>query len=232
MNNNPSKLWIVSIALVVLIGLPGCVVSETPLSDAKTAKVDNRLSGVWRGMNERGQTIITACSPSDVKGHPAGMMGLEWIEMDEPKESFSRSYRHFYTSDIGGLSFMNVIIETGRTKPLRGEARPLNFQLSGECEALLSSRFNKVLVPNYCFYRYEISRDLETKHDTLTMWEVSEEIAKEAIKSGAIKGTAADSGFDDPVFKDSSENLAKFFQSDLGKKLFSSGRKQVLIRLK
>src|SRR5205807_618289 len=108
---------------------------------------------------------------------------------------------HFFASDIGGVSFMNVVNNSGRTKPLRGEAHPLNFQLSGECEALLSSQFNKVLVPNYCFFRYEINRDPETKKDSLTMWEASEEIAKEAIKSGAIKGTAVNSGFDNPIFK-------------------------------
>src|SRR6266404_4601681 len=96
-----SKLWIVSMAFVILIGLSGCVESETPLSDAKTSKVANRWSGVWRGMNERGQTIIMVCGPSDIKEHPAGMMRLEWIEMDELKETFLKRRIYFFTSDVG-----------------------------------------------------------------------------------------------------------------------------------
>lgn len=227
-----SKLSFVSTAFVILIGLSGCVESETPLCDAKTSKVDNRLSGIWRGVNERDQTVIMVCGPSDIKAHPAGMTRLEWIEMDDLKETFSKRHLYFFTSDVGDHSFMNVIGDSGRIRPLIGEARPLNFQLQGEYEALLSSQFKKVLVPNYCFFRYEINRDRETKKDTLTTWDASEEIAKEAIRSGAIKGTGADSGSNYPIFKDSSENLARFFQSDLGKKLFSSGSRQVLIRLK
>jgi hypothetical protein len=223
-----SKLSFVSTAFVILIGLPGCVESETPLSDANTSKVDNRLSGIWRGVNERGETVIAVFRPSDINGHPAGMMRLEWIEMDDLKETFSKRHLYFFTSDVRDHSFMNVIGDSGRIMPLIGEARPLNFQLQGEYEALLTSQFKKVLVPNYSFLRYEINRDRESKKDTLTSWNASEDIAKNAIRSGAIKGEVSNS----PIFKDSSENLTRFFQSDLGKKLFSSGSKQVLIRIK
>jgi hypothetical protein len=226
-----SKLRVATTAFFVLIGLSGCVESETPLSDAKTSNVDNRLSGVWRGTNERDQTVIIVCSPSDIKGHPAGMMRLEWIEMDEAKETFSKRHLYFYTSDVGGLAFMNVISDSGRIRPSSGETRPPNFQLQGEYEALLSGHSKRVLVPNYCFFRYEISRDQDPKKDTLVTWDASEDIAKEAIRSGAIKGTVG-GGFDNPIFKDSSENLARFFQSELGKKLFSSGKRQALNRLK
>ena len=226
-----STLRIAMSALFVLIGLSGCVESETPLSDVKTSSVDNRLSGVWRGTNERGQTVIIVCSPSDIKGHPAGMMRLEWIEMDEPKETYSKRHLYFYTSDVGGLSFMNVLSDSGRIRPLNGETRTPNFQLQGEYEALLSSQFKKALISNYFFFRYEINRDQDPKKDTLVTWDASEDVAKEAIKSGAIKGTVG-AGFGNPIFKDSSENLAAFFQSELGKKLFSSGKRQVLNRLK
>ena len=150
MNIKAKMLSFVSMAFVILIGLSGCVESETPLSDAKTSKVDNRLSGVWRGMNERGQTIIMVCGRSDIKGHPAGMMRAEWIELDDLEERFTKSHLYFYTSDVGGQSFMNVISDSGRIRPLIGEARPLNFQLQGEYEALLSSQFKKTLVPSYC----------------------------------------------------------------------------------
>jgi hypothetical protein len=232
MTISASKLRFVSTAFVILIGLSGCVESETPLSDPKTSKVDKRLSGVWRGTKESGQTIVMVCGPSDIKGHPAGMMRLEWFEIDDVTKTFVKRRESFFTSDVGDSSFMNVIGDWGRIKPLIGEPRPLNFQLQGEYESILSSEFKKALVPSYSFFRYEIKRDRDSEKDTLTTWDTSEDTAREAIKSGAIKGTVDEPGSDHPIFKDSSENLARFFQSDLGKKLFSSGKKQTLIRLK
>jgi len=227
MSINDSKVWFVSMACAILIALPGCVESERPLSDAKKAKVDNRLCGVWTN-SEGGKTAVLVCGRSQIKGHPAGMMRLEWIEMDNVNQTFLSLPQYFFISDDGDHSFLNMLSIFGRMKPLVGEERPLDFEIEGDYQAFVSSPGAK-----YGFLRYQIGRDRESKQDTLTLWEPDEVLAKKAIQRGAINGTfgtkVAGGGV---AFADSSENLARFFKSDLGKEMFSSGRRQVLSRVK
>jgi hypothetical protein len=87
----------------------------------------------------------------------------------------------------------------------------------------------------YTFARYELGRDPETKKDTLTIWQPEGDVAKMAVRRGAVKGTIpAKDKFvlHQVMLEDSTENLAKYFNSDLGKEMFSSGRKDVLVRIR
>jgi hypothetical protein len=84
MTINCSRVWFVLMACAILIALSGCVESERPLSDAKKAKVDNRLCGVWTN-SEGSKTVVLVCGRSETKGHPAGMMRIHsppWLDQE------------------------------------------------------------------------------------------------------------------------------------------------------
>jgi hypothetical protein len=227
MTINCSRVWFVSMACAILIALSGCVESERPLSDAKKAKVDNRLCGVWT-KSDGSKTLVLVCGRSEIKGHPAGMMRLESIEMDNVNQTFLSLPLYFFISDVGEQSFFNLLSISGRMKPSIGEERPIDFGIEGDYQAFVGGPGEK-----YSFLRYQISRDRENKQDTLTLWEPDDDLAKKAVRRGAIKGTVGTKITEgDATFTDSSENLAAFFKSDLGKEMFSSGRRHVLTRIK
>jgi hypothetical protein len=227
MTINCNRVWFVSMACAILIALSGCVESERPLSDAKKAKVDNSLCGVWTN-SEGSKTVVLVCGRSEIEGHPAGMMRFEWIEMDNVNQTFLSMPRYFFVSDVGDHSFLNLLSFSGRTKPLAGEERPFDFGIEGDYQAFVGSSDEK-----YGFLRYQIGRDRENKQDTLTLWEPDDDLAEKAVRRGAIKGTVGTKITEgDATFTDSSENLAGFFKSDLGKEMFSSGRRHVLTRIK
>jgi tetratricopeptide (TPR) repeat protein len=223
------KLRTFSLAAVIMVGLPGCVVSKKPLSDARQSRVDNRFFGTWR-MNEDNKTITIVCRQSETKGHPPGMMRYERTEVDHKTNTTSKTTAFFFITHLGDYSYLNLLSGFGTVAPTGGERRTVNYDIPGDYEAFLGSDFEQ-----YSFLMYSISRDRVPGRETLTIWEPSDEVGRKAVVSGAIKGEVGDDGSifgkGSVMFKDSSENLARLFKSELGLEMFRSGKESVLVRI-
>lgn len=205
----------------------GCVVSEQPLSEPKDAKVDERLLGTWRA-EDGPKTVFFICSRSDVKHHPAGMVRLEAIEIENAKSSFLRTPYYFFVSELPGHSYMNLVSTFGRLAPIETKDRSSNLAVNRESDEFLATQLKKPLVPFYEFLRFEIARNPGTP-ERLTTWGLDEQETKKTIDSGRLKGSTDSDG---AVLKGSPEQLRAFFESPAGKELFSTGKKYVFVRVK
>jgi hypothetical protein len=84
----------------------------------------------------------------------------------------------------------------------------------------------------YTVARYEVGQEPEGKEETLTVWIPSSDAAEKAVKAGSLKGTVTDRLSTDVTLTDSTQNLAKWLQTNAGKAMLTSDDKAVYRRLK
>jgi hypothetical protein len=167
--------------LSVLVLACGCVDSKNPLSSADSAKVDEGIVGTWRESTNDGETIYHVGLAGDK--YPAGMLRIITVTSHNNTLEAPQHYIG-YTTTLKGKSYLNIVLD---------EAKIKDFGQNG---------WDADKVEGYYFVRYKI------EDNKGTVWSVSNDARKEAIKAGKIKGVIEDQG--DSRFTDTGENVAKF----------------------
>jgi hypothetical protein len=177
------------VAALVLL-LPSCVDSKTPLSDPDKAKPDDQLMGVWRFRGERGETTYYHVGRAGGK-LPASVMDVVSVQ-HTPDGKINQGELLVFPSTLGEKTYLNA-----------GEIRP-------EQRTLLEEKgWKQGAVDAYLILRYEI------KGDVLTLHVMDGDARKRAIEAGKVKGVVEKDphGNIRAYFTDTSENLARFVAS-------------------
>jgi len=170
------------IGVAVCLFASGCDDSKNSLSDPKTAKADERLSGVWRDRSGDGDVYYHVGHAGEK--FPACMMRVVWIKHSkgnvEPPENCL-----IFPTVIGGKSYLNVI-------------------WAKECVNNLDEKGWKAdAVNSYMLLKYQFDGD------KLMVNAIDEHAKAKAIENGEVKGLPSRINPNAP-FTDTTENLARF----------------------
>jgi len=162
--------------------------TSRPLSDPRRAEIDESPTGTWRAVIQD-KTYYLHVGTGNIVGK------LNWMELVlvNPGEKRPLFYMHHivgFPSKIGDEKYFNVAHMSTLIPQLRG----------ANVEQVISS------VERYEAFKYEVTGDY------LDVWAAEEELIREAIKAGKIKGNEAS-------IDDTTENLLQLVLSS-GPKLF------------
>ena len=178
-----NKRLFLPVALCLLFS--GCDDSTAPLSDVKTAKIDEHLVGDWKQVMEKGEAIYHVEKAG--KSLPDGVVHVRVTGKEENGAAKTPSDYLAFTMTIDGTTYLNVVINNDQVAKLTEEG------------------WKAGLVTNYCLYRYKIVGD------KASLWVLDEDAKKQAIRDGKIQGKLPDNGNTRPTtFTDTSPNLASF----------------------
>jgi hypothetical protein len=183
-------------AVPLLVGCNVGLVSNNPLSDPATAKLDERLLGEWKMPDEalasalHEKVIVEKIVHAE---HPAGVLRLTLIpkKADQPKR-----YAWAFCTDLEDKAFLSVCVN--------------------ESDSTSLPRWNKGKGFIYRIFKYEIS------DGGLTLWNANIDKLEQAVLNKEVKGFIIPAkrgeiktiiSFDQPKqvrMSDSGENLARF----------------------
>jgi hypothetical protein len=113
----PTRTMIMGYLVVLMLGVPSCVMLDGPISDPYQAEPDMKLFGSWRAVEEGGwvdQLIVGKYLPTDgttVAGFPAELMRLEWIRFDKEAKPIETNVRLLcFPTRIADDRYLNVAI--------------------------------------------------------------------------------------------------------------------------
>jgi len=189
--------------------LPGCVMKE-PLSNPDEAKLDDRLLGPWKFVDEKvkGHPPILHIGKADIRRAPPGIMKGVWLENDEKNQVQVSTY-YFFPTCLGQAHYSNIL----DVNPLDGE-KPKTW--------------NENRVEDWLLTKYAV------ENDRLTIWLLAAKAAEEAVQKGEVKGIIEEKGllkFKRTLLTDS-KDLCHFLLNGGDKKLFSDEHKMVFSRIK
>jgi len=161
------------------------VESVRPLSDPHQAKIDERAVGTWRAIIQE-KTYYLHVGIGNVVGK-SNWMELVLVNPGE-KPMFYLHHKIGFPSTVGDNSFFNIANLSVQISQLRGSTT----------EDLMSS------VGRWDIFKYEVTEDY------LDVWAPDQNLVREAIKAGTIKG--ADASIDD-----TKENLIQLMESSASK---------------
>ena len=161
------------------------VESNRPLSDPHQATIDERTVGTWRAIIKE-KTYYLHVGTGNIVGQ-SNWMELALVNPGE-KPMFYLHHKIGFPSKIGEDSFFNIANLSVLISQLRGSTT----------EDLMSS------VGRWDIFKYDVTEDY------IDVWAPDQEFVREAIKTGAIKGT-------DASIDDTTENLIHFMESSAPK---------------
>ena len=181
-----------ALSLIALVGLllPGFgmraeadlgLESSRPLSDPHQAKIDERTVGTWRAVLQ-GKTYFLHVGTGNVVGQ-SNWMELVLVNPGD-KPTFYLHHKIGFPCTVGDKSFFNIANLSVLISQLRGS----------ETKDLMSS------VGRWDIFKYDVTED------HLDVWAPDQNVVREAIKAGKIKGTEASTD-------DTTENLIQFLES-------------------
>ncbi len=142
------------------------VVSNRPLSDPRSATIDERPVGTWRATIQE-KTYYLHVGVGNIVGQS------NWVELvlvnEGERPSFYLRHKTGFLSTLGDESFFNVANMSKELPQLRGSTT----------EALISS------VASYEIFKYEVTEDY------LDVWPADQKLVRESIETGKIKGNVA-----------------------------------------
>ncbi len=192
------------LGLSVCLLASGCVDSENPLSDPKTAKLDERLAGIWR---EVGKDHTTYYHIGQARGKLSKGVMLVVSVLHAKGEVSPLEYLAFPTV-LGGKNYLNVIHLPER-----------------ELGMVLEGKYDWSEISHYMILQYHVDGD------KLSAWSMDAKAKTKAIKDGKIKGhLETNERMSESKFTDTTENLARFF-TEAGDSLFSSEKPLQLERV-
>jgi len=187
------------LGLVVCLLASGCATSKNPLSDPHASKPDNRLLGVWRCQNDSGDVTDYHVSHAG-KIFPDSVMRVVAIRRVQGKEQPPEEFLVFPTV-LGGKTYLNFVGGNGYL--VYGDLPDKDRK---PVKLIEEKGRQADLVERYIFLKYEVNGD------KLVVWLIDKDGQERAIKSGKVKGKAAD-------FTDTTENVARFV-TEAGDSLF------------
>jgi len=211
---HPSAINI-GVAALLSLGLASCVPSKNPLSDPQHAIPDAALYGTWYGRDKNGNTdllvigrLTEAAKRSEL---PAGLMRAA-------KVTISRDYR------VGASASLVFFVTSTGTKTYVNSFGEDAFDRSKH------PTFNRAAIDSFLIMKYRLAGA------RLEFWNsYSVKALGEAIERGVVQGTVeydkrtrAISG---ARLTDTTENLAKFFESPEADAVFPDESKQEYRRL-
>jgi len=155
--------------------------SKCPLTDPHQAKIDERTVGTWRAVIQE-KTYFLHVGTGNVVGQ-SNWMELVLVNPGD-KPTFYLHHKIGFPSTVGDKSFFNIANLSVLISQLRGS----------ETKDLMSS------VGRWDIFKYDVTEDY------LDVWAPDQNVVREAIKAGKIKGTEAST--DDTI-----ENLLQFLEA-------------------
>lgn len=192
----PSKRWILYLSsLLLCLPGPGCDDSKNPLSDPQSAKLDQRLVGMWREGKDDDEAVYYHMGPAG-DGFPNGMLRIVEIAHKKGKLEPPAEYLAFSTT-IGKNDYLNLVLDLQR-KAIR---------------TMDENGWKADAVAAYTLMKYHVDGN------RLVVWAIDEGAKERAIKSGKIKGRAEPRK--SAQFTDTTENVARFV-GEAGDRLFGT----------
>ncbi len=187
---------LVLVGVTLCLFAAGCDDSKNPLSDPKTAKIDQRLAGVWRMRDANNVVYYHVGQTGEDEKLPRGVLRVVEVAHSEGKVQRPEEYLVFSTT-LGGKTYLNA---TGG-----GEQRLKLLEEKG---------WKPEVVDSYFIWKYQVDGD------KLLIWMMDDDAKRQAIKAGKIKGVI-EKGQDSErvLFTDTSEKLARFV-TEAGDSLF------------
>ncbi len=170
----------------------GCFDSEKPLSDPKTAKLDERLAGIWQEADKDHVTYYHVGQAGDK--FPKGVMRA--VSITHQQGQVKTLEFLLFPTTLGDKQYLNVVW-----------ASWLKQREEFEKKADWS------VVPFYNICQYHVDGD------KLSLRIIDGKAKEQAIKSGKIKGIKKENSTE-YTFTDTTENLARFF-TESGDNLFT-----------
>ncbi|MBC8876871.1 MAG: hypothetical protein H8E44_46175 [Planctomycetes bacterium] len=159
--------------------------SKCPLSDPHQAKIDERIVGTWRAIIQE-KTYYLHVGTGNVVGQ-SNWMELVLVNPGD-KPTFYLHHKIGFPSTVDDESFFSIANLSVLISQLRGS----------ETKDLMSA------VGRWDIFKYDVTEDY------LDVWAPDQNVVREAIKAGKIKGTEASTD-------DTTENLIRFLESSAEK---------------
>jgi hypothetical protein len=193
-------------ALAACLLAAGCD-SKNPLSDPAQSKPDPRLAGIWRVVNEDGDTSYCHVGRAGDKLPPSVMVAVCVTHTKDGKVEGGGQMLLFPTV-LGNTPYLNV-------------AGCSNGDNASHLTKMQQEGWKPGLLESYSICKYRIDGD------KLLLWLMAEAAKKQAIASGKIKGSLVGPTKIGPsVFTDSTENVARFVAA-AGDSLFEKEPKRL-----
>lgn len=187
--------------VILMLGVPSCVMLDGPISDPYQAEPDMKLFGSWRAVETGGwvdQLIVGKYRPTGstaAAGFPSELMRLEWIRFDKAERPIDINVRLLcFPTRIADDRYLNVAIVSPENE-----------------KTLLHSGWDEKLL-FYAVFKYRV------EGDKLTLQVMDLRGKTETRPAGTIKGFAR--GLERFITLADTQKLVELLASENGETYF------------